>query len=109
MFKFLLKSRQQRLSNRSLRLPHINNKTISPGATTYLRATDMDRLEWYIPYCRKSHCGSVRLLVLDETDSDNVSVIIFQKKADTLETTSISGPATSARNTTRELFVFVSI
>lgn len=64
----------------------------------------MRQRQFHVPLHREVHRRTVSLLVLDETDTDNVSAVVFEEEADALETTSIACPPTRARNTPRELF-----
>lgn len=68
-----------------------------------LNAMDMLKLEVNVPFVGEVHRRCVRFLTLDETNPNNVPILILKEESDVLEPAGISSPSSCARYAAREL------
>lgn len=75
----------------------------------YLDTSYVFVLEGNVPLVWEVHRGSIWFITFDEANTDDVPLVILQEEAYALESTSIAGPPTCTRYTTREFFRTIPI
>ena len=81
---------------------------VRPSAP-YLDLLDKHHIERSIPPRRELHCRRVSLLILNETDPDDILLFVFQKETNALKATRVPGPAARAGNAAREAFCLIPV
>lgn len=75
----------------------------------YLDLLNIYSIEGPIPPCWELHARRIGLLILYETDPNNILLFVLEEETDTLESTRVSGPSTRAGHTPRESFRLISV
>lgn len=65
--------------------------------------------EWNVPLTREIHIWSIGLEVFNETDTNDVALVVLEEKTDALKTARIACPASRTRDAAWELLRSVSI
>ena len=108
MFLLLLQRREKGTSDCKLQ-EIITGPNLHKLGNTYLDLPDKHLVEWSIPPCRKLHGWRVSLLVLNETDPDNVLLFVLEEETNSLEATRVTSPAARARHTSGKTLCFVPV
>ena len=61
---------------------------------TYLYVSDVRQVQLNVPLHGEVHGWSIRLLVLNKANANNVAILVFEEESDALETTGVAGPPT---------------
>jgi hypothetical protein len=79
------------------------------SSVPYLDFLDKHPVEWPIPSRREFHAWRISLLVLNEANSDDILLFIFEEKTNALKSTRVSCPAARAGHAPRETFCLVPV